>query len=89
MANILKIDGTLTSTQVLGANPRFYSEKQDHLDPGTNITYEIISARINNDLLTSDGPDLNISVGAKFENTAEQEATTEFCKIEMGKARVN
>ena len=51
-SNILKIEGAVNKSHLLpGPNRRFYSERRDHLDPGTNVKYEIISAQINNDII--------------------------------------
>ena len=84
-SNILKIEGAVNKSHLLpGPNRRFYSEMRDHLNPGTNIKYEVISAQINNDISTPDAPDLKLSVAAKLDRTSEN-ATTEFCKVQFTK----
>ena len=87
-SNILKIEGTVSSTQLLSApNRRFYTEKRDHLEPGTNLKYELISAHINNDIINPDVEDVKISIAAKLERKAEKDVMTEFCKVSFKKGQ--
>ena len=84
MANILKLEGRIGNSEVLPApNPRFYSEMQDHLDAQQQIKYELIAARISNEL-NIPGPDVNFSLAGKVDYVQEQEGT-KFLKVNFKK----